>query len=88
MATDTKAKEDTAPRTLFDKILKKEIPSECVYEDDKIYAFKDINPQAPVHFLVIPKDRDGLTQLRKSREDQDALIGYMMRKASSVSHSV
>lgn len=41
---------------LFCKIAKGEIPSEKVYEDDKVYAFYDINPEAPVHFLVIPKE--------------------------------
>lgn len=40
---------------IFCKIIRKEIPSQIVYEDDKIIAFKDINPQAPVHILVIPK---------------------------------
>jgi histidine triad (HIT) family protein len=40
---------------LFCKILKKEIPSKAVYEDNKVYAFEDISPQAPVHVLVIPK---------------------------------
>lgn len=49
----------------FDKIISKEIPSSIVYEDDKVLAFRDINPQAPVHVLVIPKARDGLTQLGK-----------------------
>ena len=49
----------------FDKIIAKEIPSTIVYEDDKVLAFKDINPEAPVHVLVIPKFRDGLTQLGK-----------------------
>jgi histidine triad (HIT) family protein len=43
--------------TLFDKILRKEIPSEPVYEDEWVYAFRDINPQAPVHVLVVPKAR-------------------------------
>lgn len=43
--------------TIFDKILKKEIPAEVVYEDDNILAFKDISPQAPVHVLVIPKKK-------------------------------
>lgn len=41
---------------IFCKIVNKEIPSEIVYEDDKILAFKDINPQAPVHLLIIPKE--------------------------------
>lgn len=40
---------------LFCKIISGEIPSTKIYEDDKMYAFKDINPQAPVHILVIPK---------------------------------
>ena len=49
----------------FDKIIAKEIPSSIVYEDEKVLAFRDINPQAPVHVLVIPKFRDGLTELGK-----------------------
>jgi diadenosine tetraphosphate (Ap4A) HIT family hydrolase len=49
----------------FDKIIAKEIPSSIVYEDDKVLAFRDINPEAPVHVLVVPKFRDGLTQLGK-----------------------
>lgn len=54
-----------SPCFRFDKIIAKEIPSSIVYEDDKVLAFRDINPQAPVHVLVIPKFRDGLTELRK-----------------------
>ena len=41
--------------TLFEKIIAREIPADIVYEDDRVLAFKDINPQAPVHVLVIPK---------------------------------
>ncbi|KAL6517146.1 hypothetical protein OROHE_017852 [Orobanche hederae] len=51
--------------TIFDKIISKEIPSIIVYEDEGVLAFRDINPQAPVHVLVIPKSRDGLTELGK-----------------------
>lgn len=43
--------------TIFDKIISKEIPVELLYEDEKCLAFNDIAPQAPVHFLVIPKRR-------------------------------
>lgn len=46
-----------AEDTVFDKILRKEIPADVVYEDDDILAFRDVNPQAPVHVLVIPKTR-------------------------------
>ncbi|MFP4329544.1 MAG: histidine triad nucleotide-binding protein [Spirochaetaceae bacterium] len=43
--------------TIFDKILSGEIDSEFVYEDDHVVAFKDINPQAPVHVLVLPRQK-------------------------------
>ena len=42
-------------KTLFEKIIEREIPSEIIYEDDKTIVIKDINPQAPIHWLVIPK---------------------------------
>lgn len=41
--------------TIFNKIIRREIPADIVYEDDEVLAFKDINPQAPVHVLIIPK---------------------------------
>lgn len=53
------------PTFRFDKIISKEIPSTIVYEDNKVLAFRDINPQAPVHVVLIPKFRDGLTELGK-----------------------
>ena len=43
--------------TIFEKILRKEIPAQIVFEDEWVLAFKDINPQAPVHVLVIPKNK-------------------------------
>lgn len=43
--------------TLFDRILSREIPADIVYEDDDVLAFRDIHPQAPVHVLVIPKQK-------------------------------
>lgn len=44
-------------------------------------AFKDISPQGPVHFLVIPKDKDGLNRLSNAREDQKGLLGHLMYTA-------
>ncbi|MCL1817537.1 MAG: histidine triad nucleotide-binding protein [Spirochaetaceae bacterium] len=46
-----------ADETIFDKILRKEIPADVVYEDEAVLAFRDINPQAPVHGVVIPKKK-------------------------------
>ena len=65
--------------TFFDKLVAKQIPANIIFEDDKCMAFRDINPQGPVHFLVIPKDKDGLNRLSNSREDQkDILVRYIM----------
>ena len=44
-------------QTIFEKIIKKELPADIVYEDETVLAFKDINPQAPIHILVIPKKK-------------------------------
>ncbi|KAE8659421.1 14 kDa zinc-binding protein [Hibiscus syriacus] len=68
----------------FDKIISKEIPSTIVYEDDKVLAFKDINPQAPVHVLVIPKFRDGLTQLGKAEQRHGEILGQLLYAARIV----
>lgn len=58
---------------IFCKIIKREIPSSIVYEDDEIIAFKDIQPAAPIHILVIPKKHiPSLVQLQK---EDEAVIG-------------
>jgi histidine triad (HIT) family protein len=75
---------DGEPSTIFDKIISKDIPADVIYEDELCLAFRDINPQAPVHFLVIPKARDGLTQLSKAREDQKQLLGHLMYVAQDL----
>ncbi len=75
---------DGAPATIFDKILSGDIPANKIHDDDLCIAFRDVNPQAPVHFLVIPKNRDGLTQLSKAREDQKAVLGHMMYVAQKL----
>ncbi len=63
--------------TIFKKIIDKKIPADIVYEDDLCLAFKDINPQAPVHLLLIPKKEiPSIDEVR----DETALLGYMMAK--------
>merc|ERR1711976_412804 len=64
--------------TIFDKIVAKEIPCDIIHEDDLCLAFRDIAPQAPTHFLVIPKQRQGLTRLSKAVEAHKALLGHLM----------
>ncbi len=75
---------DGAPPTVFDKIISGEWSSDKIHEDELCLAFRDINPQAPIHFLVIPKNRDGLTQLSKARDDQKALLGHLMYVAQQL----
>ena len=58
---------------VFCKIIRKEIPSEIVYEDDEIIAFRDIQPAAPIHILVIPKKH--IPSLLELREEDKELIG-------------
>ena len=67
---------------LFCRIIRREIPASIVYEDDHVLAFNDINPQAPLHALVIPKRHiERLTDL--SPED-DALVGELARRAAAI----
>ena len=79
---------DAEPRTSFDKILAKEISSDTVHDDDLCYAFKDIAPQAPVHVLLIPKERAGLTQIRNAKDDHAGLLGHMMVVAGSLGNQL
>lgn len=71
-----------AEETLFDQILAGTVPSEAVYEDDAVYAFRDINPQAPVHVLVIPKKK--LESFADIRSTQAETVGEFMRSVSLV----
>lgn len=67
---------------LFCKIIRGEIPSEKVYEDDKVYAFNDISPEAPVHFLIVPKKHIASTD-ELTEEDKD-LIGHIFLVAKDL----
>lgn len=69
------------PDNIFAKILRKEIPSECVFEDDTTYAFMDIMPRADGHLLVIPKDpaRNTLDATPKQLADVIATVQRMSR---------
>jgi histidine triad (HIT) family protein len=67
---------------LFCKILKGEIPASIIYEDDRLIAFKDINPQAPLHALVVPKRH--IASLNELAPEDDALVGEMIRRAAAI----
>lgn len=75
---------DTGEETIFDKIIKKEIPSTVVYEDNKCMAFRDVSPQAPTHIVIIPKERDGLTRLANATKRHESILGHLMVTAAKV----
>ena len=71
---------------LFCKIINGEIPSSKVYEDDKVYAFNDIDPQAPVHFLIVPKEHiKSALELTDSNKD---IVGHVFGVASKLAHEL
>ena len=68
--------------TIFTKIMNREIPADIVYEDDVSLAFKDINPQAPVHFLVIPKKR--IVTINDIGKEDREVVGHLSWVAAKV----
>lgn len=67
---------------LFCKIIAKEIPSEKVYEDDLVYAFRDIEPQAPVHVLIIPKKH--IASVNEITDENCAVVGHIFKVAAEI----
>ncbi len=67
---------------IFCKIIKKEIPSKIVYEDEKIIGFEDINPMAPIHILIIPKEH--IPMIDDVEEKHSKLIGDMILVAKNI----
>lgn len=71
---------------LFCRVLKKEIPSKPVYEDESVYAFHDINPKAPTHVLIIPKKHfDGVAELAP---EDEKLAGRLIIRANEIADSL
>lgn len=75
-----------ARETIFSKIIRREIPADIVYEDDLAMAFRDINPQAPVHILVIPKK--AIAKLSDAQSEDQALMGHLLLTAKRVAEQV
>jgi histidine triad (HIT) family protein len=67
---------------LFCRIIRREIPASIVYEDERVLAFNDINPQAPLHALVIPKRH--IERLTDLTPEDDATIGELARRAGAI----
>jgi histidine triad (HIT) family protein len=69
-------------KTIFKRIIDKEIPADIVYEDDRCLAFRDINPQAPTHVLIIPKTE--IASLADASETDAPLLGYLLIVAAKL----
>lgn len=72
--------------TIFGKIIRREIPADIVYEDDLCLAFRDVNPQAPTHVLVIPKKE--IAQLADAKPEDQALIGHLLLAANRIARDL
>ncbi|MBR2886012.1 MAG: histidine triad nucleotide-binding protein [Clostridia bacterium] len=70
---------------LFCKIIKGEIPSNKVYEDDAVFAFRDIEPQAPVHILIIPKEH--IASANELNDENSAIVGHIFSVAAKIAKS-
>ena len=73
-------------KTLFEKIASREIPAVIVYEDDFVIAFRDINPQAPTHVVIVPKK--AVPRIAEAEEADQPLLGHLLLKAAVVAEEL
>ncbi|MWN06560.1 HIT domain-containing protein [Gilliamella sp. Pas-s95] len=71
-----------AQETIFSKIIRKEIPADIVFQDDKVTAFRDISPQAPTHVLIIPNKL--IPTVNDIQEEDEVVLGHMMLVAAKI----
>ena len=72
--------------SIFTKIINKEIPADIIYEDELSIVFKDIQPQAPTHLLIIPKKP--IPKLSDATSEDQALLGHLMLVAGDVARTL
>lgn len=75
-----------AEPTLFEKIINREIPADFVYEDEVCVAFRDVNPQAPTHVLIVP--RKPLDRVANAEEEDQAMLGHLLQVAGKVAEQL
>jgi len=71
-----------AEETIFSKIIRREIPSDIVYQDDSVTAFRDISPKAPIHILIIPNKL--IPTVADVKEEDEAVLGHMITVAAKI----
>ena len=72
--------------TIFQKIIDKELPADIIYEDESCLAFKDINPVAPIHILIIPKKR--IEKISDSNTEDKELLGHLFLVAGNIARDL
>ncbi|XP_008292381.1 histidine triad nucleotide-binding protein 2, mitochondrial isoform X1 [Stegastes partitus] len=82
LAEEASRKYGSPAPTIFSKVIDRSIPADIIYEDEKCLAFRDISPQAPVHFLVIP--RVPIPRISAARDDDAELLGHLLVVAKNV----
>jgi histidine triad (HIT) family protein len=73
-------------RTIFQKIMDREIPARLVYEDDWVVAFHDVKPQAPIHVLIVP--RKVIPRVAEAGTEEQGLLGHLLLKAAEVARGL
>jgi histidine triad (HIT) family protein len=73
-------------KTLFEKIIAREVPAAIIYEDDLVVAFRDIKPQAPTHVLIVP--RKPITRIAEATPEDQRVLGHLLLKAAEVANKL
>jgi histidine triad (HIT) family protein len=79
---EIRVKSSAMTKTLFEKIIAREIPAKIVYEDDLVLAIHDINPQAPTHVLIFPKK--AIPRIAEAKAEDQPLLGHLLLKAAEI----
>jgi histidine triad (HIT) family protein len=73
-------------KTLFEKIIAREIPADIIYEDDLVLAIRDLNPQAPAHVLIFPKKV--IPRIAEAQAGDEKVLGHLLLKAAEVANKL
>lgn len=72
--------------TIFTKIIRHEVPSDIIYQDDSVTAFKDINPQAPIHILIVTNKE--IESVARSADDDEQVMGHLFTVARTIARDL
>ncbi|MGD1087029.1 MAG: histidine triad nucleotide-binding protein [Verrucomicrobiota bacterium] len=73
-------------KNIFEKIIAREIPADIVFEDEVVLAFRDVNPKAPTHVLIVPKR--SIARLSEAGPEDEPMLGHLLHKAAEVARQL